>query len=117
MSSSIHRFGFVAALDWLLAGQAGEFGQKLAALAIECDNHQLEHLLNAFKHEFERAEALAELYDWAGIPFEKPIGSAAFIATNKLQMCESLPRIETLSHIGVSNGIHARHSLPAHHSV
>lgn len=76
--------GFLAAIDWLLSGQAGKFGQQLAALALECDAEQLSHLLHTFRAEFDRAAALSELYDWAEIPFDKTIVSGRSISTNKL---------------------------------
>lgn len=65
--------GFLAAIDWLMSGQNGKFGQQLAALALECDTQQLSQLLTAFRSEFDRACDLAQLYDWAEIPFEKTI--------------------------------------------
>lgn len=65
--------GFLAAVDWLMSGQNGKFGQLLAALALECNSQQLSLLLTAFRPEFDRASDLAQLYDWADIPFEKTI--------------------------------------------
>lgn len=76
--------GFLAAVDWLSSGQAGRFGQQLAALALECDAEQLSHLLHTFRAEFDRAAALSELYDWAEIPFDKTIVNGRSISTNKL---------------------------------
>lgn len=76
--------GFLAAIDWLLSGQAGKFGQQLGALALECNDEQLMSLLQTFRVEFDRAAKLSELYDWAEIPFDKTIVRHRSISTNKL---------------------------------
>lgn len=77
--------GFLAAIDWLMSGQNGRFGQQLAALALECDTQQLSQLLTAFRPEFDRACDLAQLYDWAEIPFEKSIVRDGSMKTNDLR--------------------------------
>jgi len=76
--------GFDAAIDWLSSGHAGKFGQHLAELALECDSQQLCHLLHIFRHEFDRAATLSELYDWAEIPLDKTMVCGRSITTNKL---------------------------------
>ena len=76
--------GFLAAVDWLLSGQAGKFGQQLGALALECNDEQLMSLLNTFRVEFDRAAKLSELYEWAEIPFNKSIARHRSISTNEL---------------------------------
>jgi hypothetical protein len=77
--------GFQAAIDWLSSGQNGPFGERLAALALQCDAQQLSLLLTAFSKEFNRASDLAQLYDWADIPFAKSIESASFMKTNEFR--------------------------------
>lgn len=77
--------GFQAAIDWLSSGQNGPFGERLAALALQCDAQQLSLLLTVFREEFNRASDLAELYDWADIPFEKSIESSSLMRTNEFR--------------------------------
>ena len=52
---------FIAAVDWLRAGHAGEFGRHLGALADECSLDQLGRLMVCFAPTFNEAMIAAQL--------------------------------------------------------
>lgn len=52
---------FIAAVDWLRAGNAGEFGRHLGALADECSLDQLGRLMVCFASTFNEAMVAAQL--------------------------------------------------------
>lgn len=52
---------FIAGVDWLKAGNAGEFGRHLGALADECSLDQLGRLMICFASTFNDAMVKAQL--------------------------------------------------------
>lgn len=52
---------FIAGVDWLKAGNAGEFGRHLGALADECSLDQLGRLMICFAPSFNEAMIQAQL--------------------------------------------------------
>lgn len=52
---------FIAGVDWLKAGNAGEFGRHLGALADECSLDQLGRLMVCFAPSFNEAMIKAQL--------------------------------------------------------
>jgi len=52
---------FIAGVDWLKAGHAGEFGRHLGALADECSLDQLGRLMICFAPTFNEAMVKAQL--------------------------------------------------------
>ena len=52
---------FIAGIDWLKDGHAGEFGRYLGALADECSLDQLGRLMVCFAPTFNEAMVKAQL--------------------------------------------------------
>jgi hypothetical protein len=52
---------FIAGIDWLQAGNAGEFGRLLGQLADECSLDQLGRLMICFAPAFNEAMVKAQL--------------------------------------------------------